>query len=128
MARKVWQVYWKKHLPEDKMGGMDSRPTPQTALLPNQSLVSQGTFNVLNWPLSRSRVPPSKRPQEENEGSAGHGSLPGGEEYRPSEGTEGNHESSNSARSNGENEGAPEDGGDYDSDTNGNGKYLVGVT
>jgi hypothetical protein len=81
--------------------------------------------------LSRYRVHPNKRPrpsQEENEGSAGHGSLPDGEEDRPSEGTEVNHESSNSARSNAEKEGAPEDGCDYESDTNGNGKYLAGVT
>ena len=110
---------------------MDSRPTRPTALPPSQSLMSRGTSDVLIDPLSRSRQPPYKRPrssQGENEGSAGHGSQPGGEEDRPSEGSEGNHESSNSGRSNAEKEGAPEDGGDYDSDTNGNGKYLVGVT
>jgi hypothetical protein len=115
----------------DKMGAMDSRPTPPTALLPSQSLLPQGTFYVLNEPLSRTRVHPAKRTrssQEENEGSAGHDSLAGGEEDPHLEGSEGIHESSNSARSNAEKEGAVEDGADYDSDTNGNGKYLVGVT
>lgn len=59
------------------MGGMDSRPTPPTALRPSQSLMARGTFDVLIDLLSRSRQPPYKRPrssQGENEGSAGHGS------------------------------------------------------
>ena len=117
--------------------GLKANPSNGSAAKPKPS-ASRYFFDVVNNSLSRSRVLPVKRTrssQEENEGSAGHGSPAAcGEEDHPhSEGgggcSEGNHhESSNSARSNAEKEGAAEDGGEYDSDTNGNGKYLVGVT